>query len=234
MNDRSKVYAGIAVMVGLIVLGCMLPVAAIQFKSFDRSVNVKGLCEREVKADKVVWPMMFKVVGNDLNAVNLEMETKTSTIKQFLVNGGIVESEITVANPTISDKYTQEYGQNERTYRYVSKCIVTVCTKDVDKVLALMSQQNVLIKRGIALETDWDVKSEFSFEALNDIKPEMIEEATKNAREVAQKFAKDSESKLGKIKEASQGTFTITDRDSNTPYIKKVRVVTNVVYYLKK
>lgn len=234
MSDKSRVYAGIAIMVGLIVLGLMLPFATVQFKSYDRSVSVKGLCEREVKADKVVWPMLFKVVGNDLNNVTAEMESKTATIRRFLIEGGIREDEITLSNPAISDKYTQEYGQNERTYRYVSKCIVTVCTKDVDKVLALMSKQNALIKKGIALETDWDVKSEFSFEALNDLKPEMIEEATKNAREVAQKFAKDSESKLGKIKQASQGTFTITDRDSNTPYIKKVRVVTNVVYYLKK
>ena len=74
---------------------------------------------------------------------------------------------------------------------------------------------------------------EFQYEGLNDIKPQMIEEATRNAREAAEKFAKDSDSRLGKIRTANQGTFTIENRDSNTPYIKKVRVVTSVTYYLK-
>jgi len=231
--EKSRIYAGIAVMVGLIVLGLNLPRTAKELKSYDRTVNVKGLCEREVKADKAIWPLVFKVVGNDLGEINAEMESKTQTIKTFLKDGGIAEDEITVAIPTVSDKYAQDYGNLERTYRYVVKSIITVCTKDVDKVLALMSNQNWLIKNGVVLESDWDTKSEFSFEALNDIKPEMIEEATRNAREVAEKFAVDSDSRLGKIKQASQGTFTISDRDSNTPHIKKVRVVTNVTYYLK-
>ena len=111
---------------------------------------------------------------------------------------------------------------------------MTVCTKDVDKVLALMASQNKLLRAGITLEDDWESRPEFSFEGLNDVKPEMIEEATKNAREVALKFAKDSDSRLGKIKQATQGTFSISDRDSNTPQIKNVRVVTNVTYYLTR
>lgn len=220
-------------MVGLMVLGGMLPKAVDKFKAYDRTVSVKGLCEQEVKADKAIWPMVFKVVGNDHNVVYSEIENKTATIKKYLENGGVPSDEITVAIPTISDKFTQEYGGNDRTYRYVAKCIVTVCSKDIDRVLALMAGQSALIKEGINLENDWENKSEFSFEALNDLKPQMIEEATKNAREVAEKFAKDSGSKLGKIKNATQGTFTITDRDSNTPHIKKVRVVSNVTYYLK-
>lgn len=230
--DKSRLFSGLAIMAGLIVLGCMLPRTAVRLKSFDRTVNVKGLCEREVKADHVVWPMTFKVVGNDLNVIYSEIRTKTESVTGFLTKGGISREEISIAIPTISDKYTQEYGNNERTFRYVAKCTVTVSSKEVDRILELMGQQMELIKSGITLENDWEAKSEFTFEALNDVKPEMIEEATKNAREVAQKFAKDSESRLGKIKQASQGTFTITDRDSNTPHIKKVRVVTNVIYYL--
>ena len=230
--EKSGVVSGVAVMVGLIVRGLMLPATASKLKSYDRTVNVKGLCEREVKADKAIWPMVFKVVGNDLGVVNSEIESKTATLKSYLLKGGISPDEITVAVPTVSDKFTQEYGSNDRAYRFVAKCTITVCSKDVDSVLSLMEGQNSLIREGIALENDWEAKSEFAFEALNDIKPEMIEEATKNAREVAQKFAKDSDSRLGKIKQASQGTFTISDRDSSTPYIKKVRVVTNVTYYL--
>ncbi|MBQ0024579.1 MAG: SIMPL domain-containing protein [Bacteroidales bacterium] len=232
--DKSRTGLGLAIMAGLIVLGVMLPVTASKLKSYDRTVNVKGLCEKEVKADKAIWPLVFKAVGNDLATVYSQMESNCAVIKEFLVKGGISENEISVSAPAISDKFAQEYGSNDRTFRYVAKTTVTVCTKDVDKVLALMSDQMSLVRKGITLESDWDARTEFSYESLNDIKPEMIEEATRNAREVAQKFAQDSESKLGKIKQASQGTFSIEDRDSNTPYIKKVRVVTSVVYYLKK
>lgn len=221
-------------MLGLIVLGLCLPKAVKEFKSYDRTVNVKGLCEKEVKADKVIWPLAFKTSGNDLNAVYSEIDRNTRTITDFLKEGGISESEITVSAPSISDKYANEYGTNDRLYRYVATSIITVCTNDVDKVLSLMDKQSSLMRKGIPLYSDWETQTVFSFEGLNDIKPEMIEEATKNAREVAVKFAKDSESKLGKIKSANQGTFSIEDRDSNTPSIKKVRVVTNVTYYLTK
>ena len=106
---------------------------------------------------------------------------------------------------------------------------------DVDKVLELMSKQSELLKKGIVTggSSQWENPVEFRYEGLNDIKPQMIEEATKNAREAAQKFAKDSDSRLGKSKTANQGTFTIENRDSNTPYIIRVRVVTSVTYYLK-
>ena len=221
-------------MVGLIVLGLCIPKAVQEFKSFDRTVNVKGLCEKEVKADKVIWPLAFKTSGNDLNAVYAEIDRNNTKIKDFLKQGGISENEITVSAPSISDKYATEYGTNDRVYRYLATSIITVCTNEVDKVMALMSKQADLMRGGIPLYSDWETRSTFSFESLNDIKPAMIEEATKNAREVAIKFAKDSESKLGKIKSANQGTFSIEDRDSNTPSIKKVRVVTNVTYYLTK
>ena len=223
-------------MIGLIFLGLMLPRAVSDFRSFDRIVTVKGLCEKEVPADKVIWPLIFKVVGNDINTVYSEINRNTAIIKQFLTDGGIDEAEITVSVPSISDKYAQEYGNNDRTFRYLSTSVVTVCTGKVDTVLELMNRQTELLKKGIVVgsENSWSNPVEFKFEGLNDIKPEMIEEATKNAREVGEKFAKDSGSRLGKIKTANQGTFTIENRDSNTPYIKKVRVVTSVTYYLKK
>lgn len=231
---NSNIYSAIAIMLGLIILGLQFPKAVRDFKSYDRTVNVKGLCEREVKADKAIWPIVFKVVGNDLSSVYDEIEKKNAAVVDFLTAGGIDKNEISIGTYSISDKYAQEYGSNDRTYRYVAKCTVTACSKDVDKILTLLGSQKDLLKNGIAPENEWDSKTEFEFEGLNELKPDMIEEATKNAREVALKFAKDSESNLGKIKEATQGTFSISDRDSNTPYIKKVRVVTNVTYYLKK
>lgn len=234
--EKGRFYSGLAIMAGLVFMGLMFPKAVSDFRSFDRTVAVKGLCEKEVPADKVIWPLVFKVVGNDITAVYSDINRNTAAIRDFLIQGGISEDEITVSVPTVSDKYAQEYGNNDRTFRYLSTNVVTVCTKDVEKVLALMNRQTELLKKGIVIgsENSWSNPVEFKFEGLNNIKPQMIEEATMNAREAAEKFAKDSGSRLGKIKTANQGTFTIEDRDSNTPYIKKVRVVTSVTYYLKR
>ena len=233
--DKGRIFNGLFIMVGLIVLGVMIPRAVDRYRSFDRTVNVKGLCEKEVKADKVIWPLVYKVVANDIQSVYDQTDRNNSLVMDFLKSGGIDPSEITVSVPEISDKYANEYGSNDRAYRYISKNVIIVCTSDVDKVLSLMSNQSALLKKGIVFDSSnqWENPVEFKYEGLNSIKPEMIEEATRNAREAAQKFAKDSDSKLGKIKTANQGTFTIENRDSNTPYIKKVRVVTSVTYYLK-
>lgn len=233
--DKGRIFNGLFIMVGLIVLGVMMPRAVDRYRSFDRTVNVKGLCEKEVKADKVIWPVVYKVMANDIQSVYDQTDGNNAVIIDFLKSGGIESSEITVSVPEISDKYASEYGSNDRAFRYIAKNVITVCTSDVDKVLALMSKQSVLLKKGIVVSgnTQWENPVEFKYEGLNSIKPEMIEEATMNAREAAQKFAKDSDSKLGKIKTANQGTFTIENRDSNTPYIKTVRVVTSVTYYLK-
>lgn len=221
-------------MIGLIVLGAMLPKTAKVLKSFDRTVDVRGLCEREVPADKLIWPIQFKVGGNDLGDVYREVESKNAKVRKFLTDGGISADEITIGTPSVSDKYSQEYGSYDRVYRYLATSTITVSTKDVEKGRALMDKQRNLIRDGIVPENGWDCHPTFLFEGLNEIKPEMIQEATRNAREVAQKFADDSGSKLGKIRNATQGYFSIEDRDSNTPSIKKVRVVTNVCYYLSK
>ena len=233
--DKGKFYSGLFVMIGLIVLGSMMPRAVDRFRSFDRTVNVKGLCEKEVKADKVIWPVVYRVMANDVQSVYDQTDSNNAAIIDFLKAGGIKDSEITISVPEISDKYATEYGSNDRAFRYIAKNVITVYTSDVDAVLALMSRQSDLLKKGIVTggSNQWENPVEFKYEGLNEIKPEMIEEATRNAREAADKFAKDSDSRLGKIKTANQGTFTIENRDSNTPYIKKVRVVTSVTYYLK-
>lgn len=232
--DKGKFFSGLFIMMGLMVLGLMIPRAVDKFRSFDRTVNVKGLCEKEVKADKVIWPVVYKVMANDVQSVYDQTDGNNAAILAFLKSGGIESAEITVSVPNISDKFANEYGSNDRAYRYIATSVITVCTDKVDEVLALMSRQSELLKKGIVTGgNSWENPVEFKYEGLNDIKPQMIEEATRNAREAAEKFAKDSDSRLGKIRTANQGTFTIENRDSNTPYIKRVRVVTSVTYYLK-
>ena len=232
--DKVKFFCGLSVMVGLIVIGIMIPVAVNEYRSFDRTVNVKGLCEKEVEADKVIWPITYKVMSNDVQSVYDMTDKNNALVLEFLKSGGLSDEEITVSVPAISDKLANEYGDNNRAFRYIATNVVTVCTDKVDAVLSLLSRQSELLRKGVVISgNSWENPLEFKYEALNALKPSMVEEATRNAREVAQKFASDSGSRLGKIKTASQGVFSIENRDSNTPNIKKVRVVTSVTYYLK-
>ncbi len=218
----------------MIIAAAMLPLSVGKLKSYDRTVDVKGLCEKEVKADKVIWPITYKVMSDDLSDLLRQTDASNASIADFLKKGGLGDEEITVGTPKVSDKFASEYGNNDRLFRYLSTNVVTVCTSNVDAVLALQARQSELMKKGITFtDNDWENPLQFKFEALNDIKPQMIEEATANAREAAEKFAKDSGSKIGKIKTATQGTFSIENRDSNTPHLKRVRVVTYVTYYLK-
>ncbi|MBR6628932.1 MAG: SIMPL domain-containing protein [Bacteroidaceae bacterium] len=223
---------GCCLMVGLIVGALLLGNAIRASRADDRVVSVKGLCEREVKADKVICPFAYKEGGDNLQQLYRTIEEKNGVIIEFLKDAGISEEEITIAAPKVVDTRTEWSGSQNR-YDYIVTSVVTVCTDKVDEIIALQSRQGELLQCGIATAASWEYQTVYSFTKLNEIKPAMIETATKNARETAEKFAADSDSKLGKIKRATQGQFSITDRDSNTPYMKNVRVVTSVDYYLK-
>lgn len=217
---------------GMIILGLCVTFGISELKGRDRFVTVKGLAEMEVAADKVIWPLTFKDIGNDLTVLYNNINAKNKAIIGFLNENGITEAEISVSAPKIFDREAERYTSEKVNYRYQVTSVITVTTNQVDKVRKLMTEQRELLKQGIALVGDYEYNIQFLFTGLNDIKPQMIEEATKNARTAAEKFAKDSNSKLGKIKRANQGQFSISDRDANTPHQKNVRVVTTVEYYL--
>jgi len=222
--------------VGVIVAGWLLSGGIRHFKDSERVVTVKGLAEREVKADRVIWPLSYKEVGNDMLALYNAMESANAKIVGFLKSNGIAESEISVAPAEIVDMQAERYVPEGVRYRYNVTGVVTVTTTNVEQVLKLMSRQSDLLKQGVAIASgDYRYTPRFIYtsDALNALKPAMIEEATRNARAAADKFAHDSNSELGKIKSASQGLFSISDRDDNTPSIKTIRVVTTVEYYLK-
>ena len=222
--------------VGVIVAGWLLSGGIRHFKDSERVVTVKGLAEREVKADRVIWPLSYEEVGNDMLALYNAMESANAKIVGFLKSNGIAESEISVAPAEIVDMQAERYVPEGVRYRYNVTGVVTVTTTNVEQVLKLMSRQSDLLKQGVAIASgDYRHTPRFIYtsDALNALKPAMIEEATRNARAAADKFAHDSNSELGKIKSASQGLFSISDRDDNTPSIKTIRVVTTVEYYLK-
>ncbi len=219
--------------VGLALLGVFVYNGINSLAKRDRVVSVRGLAEKEVQADRVIWPLAYKTVGDDLGSVYRDISSANKKIQTFLIKNGIKASDITNGAPQVNDLWTNEYRDNVNRQRYNATSVTTVSSSDVAKVRALMTRTGELLSQGIAIApNDYNYPIQFDFTSLNKIKPQMIEQATKNAREVAEKFAKDSESKLGKIKSAQQGLFSIEDRDSNTPYIKEVRVVTTVDYYL--
>ena len=230
----SAALLGVFIFLGLSVLGYTLGNAAIQYKLYDRSVTVKGLSEREYPADIVIWPIQFSVADNNIGNLYSDIDAKTQSIRVFLQQNNIASNEITVASPAITDKSAQQYGSNDRAeFRYTATQTVTVYSKNIEAARAVMGLLSQLGKKGIVFTAnDYAAQTEYILTRLNEVKPEMVEEATREAREVAQKFATDSQSALGKIKSASQGQFSINDRDKNNPHIKSIRVVSTVEYYL--
>ncbi len=225
---------GLSIFSGLCALGWLTGSSAIKFKELDRTVTVKGLAEKELPADTALWPIQFSCATDDLGELYKRLASDTEKLLDFLRDKGFKDDEITVGIPVIVDKLAREYGGNNRVeLRYTAKQSVNVYSHRIDLVRNTMKQLIELGRQGIVFSGgNYETRPEFMFSRLNDIKPIMIEEATKKAREVAQKFAKDSNSRLGKIRKARQGQFSITDRDRNTPYIKKIRVVSTIEYYL--
>lgn len=229
---KSWKIEALIIAIGLLIGGHFIGKGISSFTENTRTIEVRGLAEREVKADKVTWNINFGCTGEVLNHVYKEIKKNEEEIVRFLKKNGINEKDIYLNPPTVYDKNTDRYSSNEKGPRFSVSETVTISTKDVDLISETVLKQGELLEKGIIIDTRY-YNTVYEFTALNDIKPEMIEEATKGAREAAEKFAKDSDSKIGKIKNARQGQFSIEDRDSNTPYIKKVRVVTYVNYYLK-
>ncbi|MBR2981029.1 MAG: SIMPL domain-containing protein [Odoribacter sp.] len=230
---KSWIKEAAIIAIGLCLLGLSINSAIKAFVNKERVVSVKGLAEMEVEANKVTWPIAFKEVGNDVQQLYKSINEKSKVVVAFLKENGIADSEISVNPAEVVDMDAERYSNNNNQYRYISTSVITVTSTNVKLVRKLISEQTALLQKGVVVTgSDYRYNVNYEFTGLNDIKPGMIEEATKNARAAAEKFAKDSDSKLGKIKRANQGQFSIYDRDINTPYIKTVRVVTSIDYYL--
>ena len=232
INGAGKLVTGLAIMTGLIVMGMFIMKGLRSIADRDQYVTVKGLAEREVLADKVVWPLPFKCVSNDMQQLYNEIEKNNSIVVGFLKDGGITEDEIIISAPAVTDRLAQSYVPDNIKFRYQAEAVITVTSSQVEKVIDLMKKQVNLMKQGIIISNEYNYNISFEYTSLNDIKPEMVEEATRNARAVAQKFAEDSDSNLGKIRQATQGQFSISS-DETTPQIKNIRVVTTVKYALE-
>ncbi|MDE7108625.1 MAG: SIMPL domain-containing protein [Muribaculaceae bacterium] len=233
-KSTTAVICGILLSAGLFLLGTEVKQGLNSISDNQRVVTVRGLSEREVKANKVTWPIVSKEVGNDRPTIYSNIERTNAAIVSFLKSNGLTDAEIAVNAPQVLDLQADRYSSNNVPFRYNVTNVVVVTSSKVDKIRELIEKQTELLKQGIAIVAgDYQYQTVYEFTGLNAIKPEMIADATKNARQAANKFAEDSESELGKIKTASQGQFSIEDRDQYTPYIKQVRVVSSIQFYLK-
>lgn len=234
--DTRHIIPATILAAGLVIMGKSIKSGIVEYKDMDRTVTVKGLSEREVMADKVTWSLMYKELGNDPSQIYDLLEQKNNKVVAFLKNSGIKSQDISINPPVITDRQADNYGNEIMTYRYKATSVITVTSSEVEKVRKLLTKQSQLMKQGIALVSNEYGNTNsviYEYTGLNKIKPEMIKEATENARATAQKFADDSDSRLGKIRTAQQGQFSITNRDDNTPHIKNIRVVSTIEYTLK-
>lgn len=243
--SQPTVLAGLAVGIGLCVAGISISSSVAALPDANRMVTVRGLNEREVNADLGVWPITLKVADDNVVNGQAALEAQKKTVLAFLKEHGIADNEITIIGQRVTDKLANEYGNNAGGFRYILQATVNVRTANVQAMETASGNAGSLLKDGVTLASDGcSGGPEYSFTQLNAIKPEMLREATANAREAAQQFADDSGSALGGIRRATQGYFSITARDtveenSNNGYgctpstiAKRVRVVTTIEYAL--
>jgi uncharacterized protein len=250
LEERSMTLPALLVALGLIVGGWLLGVQIKNTRLADRYVTVKGLVERNVKSDLAIWPLSYKEAGDDLTTLYAKTESDKKVILDFLQQQSIQTNEIELGVIRVVDTQANEYGGTERApHRYIVEQAITVRTPRVDVVAAAAQKTMQLLQKGIALSGNPGQGLAYKFTALNSIKPDMITEATRNARAAADRFASDSGSKVGAIRQANQGVFSIiaADQGSSTgepggdmgfsadaSLMKTVRVVTTVEYYLNQ
>ena len=234
MKEYKVIISAALLAVSVVILGLCIKGGIDRIADRDRQVTVRGLCEKEVQANKVTWPVVTKEMGNDLPTIYDNIQKNNQALLAFFKQNGIEESEISVNAPQVTDNMANSYDANRVVYRYSVTNVMVITSSKIDKIRSLMTKQAELLRQGIAVVAgDWNYLTTYEYTDLNSIKPEMIATATANARQAADKFAADSHSNLGKIKTASQGQFSIEDRDQYTPFIKTVRVVTYITYELK-
>jgi hypothetical protein len=232
---RSFLVLGLSLVVGLAIFGVQIGRAVRMGREFDRYLAVKGLSEREVKATLVIWPIRFSVTAEGLGALKTAMEANRAVVLSFLQEAGIDSKEITQGLPIVSDREDERIQANRPSLaRYRGVVTLVVRSSNVDVVKKAIQGADALLEKGVTLAgNEAGDRIEFIFNAVNEIKPDMIKEATANARAAAEKFAQDSKSKVGRIRKATQGALEIEDRDVASPERKVLRVVTTVDFFLE-
>lgn len=229
-NKNNFYFIGICLVIASIVIS--LGFSSINPK--EASVSVRGLAQREVNADLAVWQLSFGLGDNNLENLQKSIKEKSEIVSLYLKDKGLNERDFSVLSPSITNNLLDPYiNQEKMQYIYIAKLNFLIRTDKISAVKKANEGLLELVDKGIAIKQDYENKINYEFTKLNDIKPEMIALATKNARKAAEQFAKDSNSNLGKIKHATQGLFSIENAATGLEERKIVRVVTQIQYLLK-
>jgi len=223
-NNKFLFISGAVIVFSILISGAFY-ISAKDFSKQGSYVEVKGLSEKIVKADTAIWSLSFEVKSNNIDTLYSDIEKNITAIKTFLTEKGFEASEINVAPVNI---YQDTY--KDAAFRYNSNNIVTVYTKKVDLAKATSNETLLLVKRGVVLNQNY---ISFEFSDINSIKPEMLTDAIKNARDTAAQFAVNSGSTVGSVTRGNQGVFDITDKDPGSPEYKKIRLVSTLRFLLK-
>jgi len=252
MQNISMIFSAIILSLGLVSVGFFGEQAVVQAKKADRFVTVKGLAEKDVKANLGVWEIDYQEVGNNLAPISDQLAHDQSTTMDFLLKSGFTQAEISLRPTKVTDQLATGYNQNNaqaQSNRYIIAGGIRIRSTNVDQIQKVSQMTGDLIKQGVPLSfnsadysSDLSTNPSYFYTTLDSIRPEMLATATQSAKLVAAQFAKDSDSKLGNIRRANQGVFELRSRDSSgnnsgneaSSINKTVRLVTTIDYYLAK
>ena len=239
MNEsplRTVVLALAIVVAGFLIAGGIQ-----RFRIADRYVTVKGVAERDVEADIAIWPLRFTAANNDLALARQKIEADRRSVIRFLARYGVDSSAVTLQRYEVTDDEANPYrGGNRAPNRFIVSMTLVARSTEPHKLAAASQAVGELISANVVLQSgDYSGGPTYVFTKLNDLKPAVLAEATRNAREAAGEFAKESKTSVGSIRRASQGVFEILPRDpapgiaEGAQIQKTLRVVATMDYYLR-
>lgn len=226
----TVIISALLLAVGIYAGGFFIGNGISNWNSGRRIIAVKGLSEREVPASVATWTVGYAVTGNDLDTINRKLSDNTKSVVAFLKGAGFDEKDMSVQPPALHDA-TMEPREKDTPpppERFRAEQSVLLRTAKVDLIKPALASASTLMANGVLLTGS--CQPNYVYNQLNEIKPAMIQEATKNARIAAEQFSRDSQTSLGKLRNASQGWFQVENRDAATPERKVVRVVVDVDY----
>jgi len=232
-ESRSATILGVTLGLGLALAGWFVARGLYAARATERYVTVNGFAERELPADLAIWPVVFNASSNDLIDLQNRLDASAAKVYEFLGRQGFSSADWSLSSPRVTDFSAQGYRADGPSTRYAGEATVTLRTGKVEAVKAAIQKSGELVASGVALLRSYEYDTTYLFTGLDSIKPQMIAEATRDARNAAEQFAQDSGSKVGAIRNARQGYFSIEPRDPFSPEHKKVRVVTTVQYFLE-
>ncbi|MGV8058460.1 MAG: SIMPL domain-containing protein [Smithellaceae bacterium] len=243
----AAAIVGVSLLLGLSLGGYFIGKGSARFRSETRTVTVKGLVEKEVKADQAVWVLRFRRASEDIRDAHTKISSDREATISFLKNQGFKDENISRQPTRTIDKLAREYGQNQANerFRYVVTSSLLVTTTNIDLVNKALGATEELLKSGVLLDGQREENTanpRYIITTFNALRPQLLADATKNARLTAQQFASDSGSQVGKIRSANQGTIQIfgsNGNDESAPYsptstpLKKIRVVSTFEFELR-